>query len=182
MSCPASSSPSLAPRFLFSYLIFSPYLLSLPSFCFPPLSPTFFSNPFFPCLLPPFLHYLLLSFLSFIFPSLFPHVLFTSVFIYFLLFLISSPTSSFSIFPINHFFSLLHQNLCVKVTDVVSSLLLLQAFGFLATAMFLCDVVFFIKTYGLPWKKGGKPETSNGGLPSSPDEAEKLNRESNSAE
>ncbi|XP_026227370.1 CKLF-like MARVEL transmembrane domain-containing protein 6 [Anabas testudineus] len=56
------------------------------------------------------------------------------------------------------------------------------AFGFLASLLFLVDIVLFIKAYGFPWKKDGKPGTSNGSPASSPAEAEKLNKETNPPE
>lgn len=37
------------------------------------------------------------------------------------------------------------------------------AFGFLATIMFVIDLVLFVKNRGFPFKKDGKPEPSNGG-------------------
>lgn len=44
------------------------------------------------------------------------------------------------------------------------------AFGFLATALFVVDVILFVKNRGFPFKKDAKPEASNG-VP----EVEKLN-------
>ncbi|XP_056236763.1 CKLF-like MARVEL transmembrane domain-containing protein 6 [Seriola aureovittata] len=55
------------------------------------------------------------------------------------------------------------------------------AFGFLAMAAFIIDIVLFIKTCGFPLKKGGKQESSNGGpaaMVAQP-EAEKLNPPAN---
>ncbi|XP_071325199.1 CKLF-like MARVEL transmembrane domain-containing protein 6 [Trachinotus anak] len=51
------------------------------------------------------------------------------------------------------------------------------AFGFMAMLAFIADVALFIKTRGFPWKKGGKPESSNGGpaVAAAQPETEKLN-------
>ncbi|XP_037639643.1 CKLF-like MARVEL transmembrane domain-containing protein 6 [Sebastes umbrosus] len=38
-------------------------------------------------------------------------------------------------------------------------------FGFLATVMFVIDLILFVRNRGLPFKKDGKPEPSNGGPP-----------------
>ncbi|XP_044062810.1 CKLF-like MARVEL transmembrane domain-containing protein 6 [Siniperca chuatsi] len=58
------------------------------------------------------------------------------------------------------------------------------AFGFMATAAFVADLVLFVKSCGFPFKKGGKPESSNGGPAAmeAPPEEEKLNMPANGAE
>ncbi|XP_076593497.1 CKLF-like MARVEL transmembrane domain-containing protein 6 [Chaetodon auriga] len=58
------------------------------------------------------------------------------------------------------------------------------AFGFLATIVFVVDLIMFVKSRGFPFKKDGKSETSNGGPVSveAPPEAERLNVEAGRAE
>lgn len=50
-------------------------------------------------------------------------------------------------------------------------------FGFLATVMFIADLVVFVKNDGFPFKKDAKPQSSNGGpaTAEAPPETEKLN-------
>ncbi|XP_031164228.1 CKLF-like MARVEL transmembrane domain-containing protein 6 [Sander lucioperca] len=51
------------------------------------------------------------------------------------------------------------------------------AFGFLATAMFIFDLVLFVKNSGFPFKKDGTPESSNGApvMADTQPETERLN-------
>nr|XP_057910015.1 CKLF-like MARVEL transmembrane domain-containing protein 6 [Doryrhamphus excisus] len=57
-------------------------------------------------------------------------------------------------------------------------------FGFLATAAFVCDLVLFWKTYGLPFAKGEKaePSESNVSAVEAPVETEKLNTDAKATE
>lgn len=57
------------------------------------------------------------------------------------------------------------------------------AFGFLASFAFLVDLGLQIKNRGFPFKKDGKPESSNGGVAATaPAETEKLNTVANGTE
>ncbi|KAM9353582.1 CKLF-like MARVEL transmembrane domain-containing protein 6 [Symphorus nematophorus] len=57
------------------------------------------------------------------------------------------------------------------------------AFGFLATVLFFVDLALFVKSRGFPFKKEGKPASTNGvAAASTPPEAEKLTTAGNGAE
>ncbi|XP_029929006.1 CKLF-like MARVEL transmembrane domain-containing protein 6 [Myripristis murdjan] len=55
-------------------------------------------------------------------------------------------------------------------------------FGFLSTAVFIADAVLFWKSNGLPFRKGNKPESSNGTAVPPAHETERLNTGGNAAE
>uniref|UniRef100_A0A4W6G6H8 MARVEL domain-containing protein n=1 Tax=Lates calcarifer TaxID=8187 RepID=A0A4W6G6H8_LATCA len=58
------------------------------------------------------------------------------------------------------------------------------AFGFLAMAAFVVDLVLAFRSRGFPWQTGGKPVSSNGGpvATETPAETEKLNTETNATQ
>ncbi|KAM3873549.1 CKLF-like MARVEL transmembrane domain-containing protein 6 [Diretmus argenteus] len=55
-------------------------------------------------------------------------------------------------------------------------------FGFLATLAFVVDAAMFVKSNGIPWKRDGKPETSNGNARLPTHETERLNMGPNGTE
>lgn len=60
----------------------------------------------------------------------------------------------------------------------------MQVFGFVASVFFIADIIMFVKSYGFPFKKDGRAESSNGvlGVEAPPPEKELLNIPTNTAE
>uniref|UniRef100_A0A4W6G5F8 MARVEL domain-containing protein n=1 Tax=Lates calcarifer TaxID=8187 RepID=A0A4W6G5F8_LATCA len=202
--CSSSLSPFLLPfhyYLLFPFLVFS--ASSFPFSVFPSESPPFslFLSPvFIPYLvlsflpqLPPFVPYILSSLLS---PHLLVYSLFSSPIFSFL-----NDTSSFPFLPLisfspslsplllsfPFFSTLILPFLPPPPPDFLSfsvSPLVLQAFGFLAMAAFVVDLVLAFRSRGFPWQTGGKPVSSNGGpvATETPAETEKLNTETNATQ